>query len=169
MGNQFLVIVHAANSATEYIKAATIEALRLFADKHPKVVVRNAEAYDPTQHEKADAILTSEFYGHIIDAYRERKSQVIVFDPDGVEDSAAQERPEVAVELTAAFGAVRNPTEVVDVSVRALRPVVAAMEDVDALNAMLAVEQASESKRTVVVKMIEKRLEDIAKQKEQAL
>ena len=76
----FTVIIHAANDAVAFIEKAKIFARRHFAEKAPRIIIRNAEAYDPKQHETADAVITQPQYETLIAHYEKRDAQVIVAD-----------------------------------------------------------------------------------------
>src|ERR1051326_5419567 len=72
----FLIIIQAANDAREFIEKAKVFARKHFAEHDPKVIVRNADAYEPREHEHADVVITTDRYEELIDAYEERDTRV---------------------------------------------------------------------------------------------
>lgn len=79
----FQVIVHAANEAESYIRKAKEFVRRQFAERDDlRVYVRNADAYNPKQHEPADAIITQPHYGELIANHEQRDVHVIVATED---------------------------------------------------------------------------------------
>lgn len=91
----FKVIVQAGNFETEFIHKAKAFALRHFAEHSPKVVVRNADAYDPAQHEAADAIVTTSDRVFLIQNYEERGTVAVVVDAalESQEETAPSSEP----------------------------------------------------------------------------
>lgn len=74
----FTIIIHAANEARTFIEKAKIFARKHFAEEGPRILVRNAEAYDPKQHEAADAIIVEPQYKQLIAEHEDRDVHVIV-------------------------------------------------------------------------------------------
>lgn len=78
----FIVIIQAGNDDREFIEKAGVFARRRFAEHDPKVIVRNADAYDPSQHERADAIITTSDRFELIESYEDSGTEVIAVDRD---------------------------------------------------------------------------------------
>jgi hypothetical protein len=74
-----LVIVWAGNDEREFILKAKHFAIRQFPEA--KVIVRNADAYNPRQHIAADAIVASATREELIRCYEEHGTQVFAVDP----------------------------------------------------------------------------------------
>lgn len=152
----YLVIVHASNDERDYIARARYEAAIHFARKQPKVVVRNADAYDPKQHENADAIVTSADRELIIRNYDERGSEILI-----VRREAAFEGDQ-GEGASSAGGVLATSIRIADFSVHDLKALLPDITSVQQLQDAIVAESQAEGPRTTVIKMLEKRIRELS-------